>query len=162
MGEERVLKRGELYSLIGDLCGVGELTHFWTEIAKKKPILGAMVQKPVQHPVRCAPPSRRPRRRYQGDSVERGSHEKELGKHSGANELKRQRRPVSEFPPGHGFVCPGLLKSQPTFLMVLNDSECFSLGRAAFHIWACDRNPLGEVQSRTQGHILESSYFKKT
>lgn len=129
---------------------------------KKKPILGAMVQKPVQHPVRCTPPSRRPRRRYQGDSVERGSHEKELGKHSGANELKRQRRPVSEFPPGHGFVCPGLLKSQPTFLMVLNDSECFSLGRAAFHIWACDRNPLGEVQSRTQGHILESSYFKKT
>lgn len=35
MGEEWVLKRRELYSLIFNLCGVGELTHFWTEIAKK-------------------------------------------------------------------------------------------------------------------------------
>lgn len=31
--------------------------------------------------------------------------------------------------PGHESVCAALLKSEPTFLMVLSDSECFSFGR---------------------------------
>lgn len=48
---------------------------------------------------------------------------KVLGKQLGNEELKRQRHPVSEFPPGHGFVYPALQKLEPTFLMVLNDSE---------------------------------------
>lgn len=61
-----------------------------------------------------------------------------LETHSGPEELKRQRQPVNECPPGHGFVYPALLKSEPTFFMVLNDSECFSLGRAAFHTRAYD------------------------
>lgn len=61
-----------------------------------------------------------------------------MGKLSGPDELKRQRQPVSECPPGHGFVYPALLKSEPTFFMALNDPECFSLGRAGFaHTGVC-------------------------
>lgn len=59
----------------------------------------------------------------------------------GADELKRQRHPVSEFPPGHGFVYPALQKSEPTFLMVLNDSECSSLPTHGL----TTETPLGEV-----------------
>ena len=59
-------------------------------------------------------------------------------KHSGPEELKRQRQPVSKCPPRHGFVYPALLKSEPTFFMVLDDSECFSLGRATVHTGAYD------------------------
>lgn len=34
-GGEGLKKKGAFYSLIFNLCGVGELTHFWTEVAKK-------------------------------------------------------------------------------------------------------------------------------
>lgn len=72
-----------------------------------------------------------------GTSLEQQS-QKAPQKHSGPEELNRQRQPVSKCPPRHGFVYPALLKSEPTFFMVLDDSERFSLGRATFHTGAYD------------------------
>ena len=135
---ERILKRGQLYSLFFDLCWEGELICFGGGSCKKA--------NPSDHTERLM--SIRPGlgmaackeagKGYQPDGVEASERQKALEKHSGPEELKRQRQPVSKCPSGHGFVFPALLKSEPTFFMVLSDSECLFLGRATFHSWAYD------------------------
>lgn len=95
---------------------MGELTRIWIKVAEK-PIRWTYREVSIQHWKPSGCPAFQ-KGAFIGPEGQQEAWKKVLGKQLGYEELKRQRHPVSEFPPGHGFGYPALQKLEPTFLMV--------------------------------------------